>query len=305
MRLEPEEEIEPTITSLERGNVVHRVLYKFYKQLTDEERNKPWEHEGLLKKVATDIFQSLPYSDILWMIEKEKYFGGPLGNGLWDKYLETEMEYNQQSGFLPGYFELEFGNMRDKDDKNGLSTPLVIKKDGREINIYGKIDRIDVDEMGRFIVIDYKSGQGAMKIRIADMLDGSSLQLPVYLAAAENILRKKYENITPAAGMYYQVQDIDNCKFKFVLINRDSGAELVGAKNVFLPNQEYFENGKELRLNDIIESSFTHILSYLNSMASGNFRHTSSPKNKRCTSYCSYNSICRKDTGKLLSLRES
>ncbi len=304
LRLEPEEETEATITSLERGNVVHKVLYKFYNQLNPEERNKPWEYGNLLEKIANDILQTLPYNDILWIVEKEKYFGSPIFTGLWDKFLETEKEYIQQTGFVPTHFESDFGYLKKRESKNDYSAPLVIRRNGKEIRIYGKIDRIDVDEKGRYNIIDYKSGQGAMKIRITEMLDGSSLQLPVYIAAAGQLLREKQENGVPAAGMYYQVQDAENCKIKFVLINREIGPELAGSKDAFLPNPKYEEDGKKLTFDDIIEKSFAHISFYIDRMASGNFKHTSSPKDMRCTSYCSYNRICRKDTGKLLSRQE-
>jgi len=303
VRLEPEDETEATITSLERGNAIHKVLYKFYRHLNPEERKKPWEHGALLQKIATEVFQSLPYNDILWIVEKEKYFGNQVERGLWDKFLETEKEYIMSTGFLPVYFESEFGYIR-KNNRKDSSTSFIIKRNGKEIRIYGKIDRIDVDDTGRFIVIDYKSGQGAMKIRITDLQNGSSLQLPVYLAAAENFLQEKQENVAPTAGMYYQVQDAENCKYKFVLINRENSKNITGAKDAILPNPKVEENGNELTLNDIIEKSFDHISLYIDRMTSGNFNHTSSPKDMKCTSYCMYNRICRKDTGKLLSLKE-
>jgi ATP-dependent helicase/nuclease subunit B len=304
LRLEPDEETEATITSLERGNAIHKVLYKYYSHLNTEERHNPWEHGLLLQKIARDVFKTLPYRDILWIVEKEKYFGSPSNIGLWDKFLETEKEHIQQSGFVPAYFESEFGYLRKGKGKNSSSPALVIKRNGKEIRIYGKIDRIDVDKKGRFIVVDYKSGQGAMKIKITDMREGSSLQLPVYIAAAENILKEKQKNITSTAGVYYQVQDVENCKIKFVMINREKSDGLTGPKDIFLPNPKHEEDGKELTVNDIIENSFAHISVYVDKMASGNFKHTSSPKDIKCTSYCAYNRVCRKDTGKLMFLQE-
>ncbi len=113
---------------------------------------------------------------------------------------------------MPTHFESDVGYLKKRgESKNDYSDPLVIRRNGKEIRIYGKIDRIDVDEKGRYNIIDYKSGQGAMKIRITEMLDGSSLQLPVYIAAAGQLLREKQEYGVPAAGMYYQVQDAENC----------------------------------------------------------------------------------------------
>ena len=302
--LEPFEEVEATITGLERGNAIHKVLYKFYRQLTVEERKQPGNHGVRLQQIASDVFNSLPYNDILWVIEKEKYFGGPNITGLWDKFLENEKEYMDKTGFVPGYFESEFGYSSKKSGNEESSVPLVIKNEGKEIRIYGKIDRIDIDENGRFIVIDYKTGQGAIKINITDMVNGSSLQLPVYLAAAENLLRHKQEIVIPTAGMYYQVQDAENCKSKFVIIDKMNSVGLEGSKDIFLPNSKYEEEGQEFTLHDIIKRSFMHISHYVDKMSGGYFNHTTAPEDVRCTTYCSYNRICRKDTRKLLSVQE-
>jgi ATP-dependent helicase/DNAse subunit B len=279
-------------------------LYEFYNQLKPEDKNKPWEFGIILKKIATGIFETLPYNDILWMVEKEKYFGNPLVTGLWDRFLETEREYLEQTEFIPMFFESDFGYLKKKGNKNSYSPPLVIKKNDKKIKIYGKIDRIDIDDRGRYSVIDYKSGQSAMKIKISDMLDGWSLQLPVYIAAARQLLQDKIENVVPAAGAYYQVQDANNCRIKFVLINQKSGAGLPGSKNEKNITLEDGQNGSEITFDEVIEKSLDHIITYIENMNRGNFKHTSSPKDPKCTSYCSFYRICRKDTGKLLSFQE-
>jgi ATP-dependent helicase/DNAse subunit B len=304
VKLEPEEDTEATITPLERGNLIHKVLYKFYHQLTDAERKKPWEFDIQLIKIASDIFHTLPYRDILWEIEKEKYFGSQTGQGLWEKFLLTEKEYLQQTGFIPSYFESDFGYLKKSGNKKSYTAPLVIKHQEKEIKIYGKIDRIDVGEKGRFIVIDYKSGQGAMKIKAANIVDGLSLQLPVYIAAAKQLLQNRSYYSVPAAGMYYQVQDADNCQTKFVLTNRESGRDLPGI-NVSDKEKRKDDNlENELTFSEIIDNTLNHISIYIEKMGGGNFQHTASPKDPKCASYCSFKRICRKDTGKLLSLQE-
>jgi ATP-dependent helicase/DNAse subunit B len=304
VKLEPEEEIESTITSLERGNLIHQVLYKFYTNLKPEARNRSWEYGDSLKAIANEIFKSLPYRDILWQIEKEKYFGSPFGLGLWDKFLQTEREYIEQTGFAPSYFESDFGYLKKSEGDKLYSPPLVVKHQNNDIQIYGKIDRIDIDEEGRFNVIDYKSGQGAMKISPSDMLDGMSLQLPVYIAAAKNLLPKKTSASIPAAGMYYQVQDAENCRTKFVLINQDCGIEfpksMVAKRSVTKDGNKE----KEYGFNEIVDQSLNFISQYVDNLSKGNFQHTTLPKDYKCTSYCAYKRVCRKDTGKLIALQE-
>jgi ATP-dependent helicase/DNAse subunit B len=302
--LEAEEEIEASITSLERGNLIHKVLYKFYQNLTPEERIKSWEYGDLLKSIATDTFEILPYRDILWQVEKEKYFGSPLDLGLWDKFLQTEKEYLEQTGFIPSYFESDFGYLKKGENEKPNIAPLVIKHQKNDIKIYGKIDRIDIDKNGRFSVIDYKSGQGAMKITTSDMLDGMSLQLPVYIAAARQLLRTETSGSVPAAGMYYQVQDADNCRTKFVLVNEESGIDLPKSKSAKKPVPKDGKKDEEYGFDEIIDHSLDFISHYVDSLSKGNFPHTTLPKDYRCTSYCSFKRICRKDTGKLTALQE-
>jgi ATP-dependent helicase/DNAse subunit B len=304
LNLEPEEDTEAVITSLERGNLIHRVLYLFYTQLTIDERKTPWEFSDRLENIATQDFKSLPYDDIVWIIEKEKYFGNPSRPGLWEKFLQLEKEYLQHTGFIPSYFESEFGYQKRKGPENFGSTSLTIKHLDKNIKIYGKIDRIDLDEHDRFIVIDYKSGQGAMKIKVADMWDGLSLQLPVYIAGAKSVLHGRSKEAVPVAGMYYQVQDADNCQTKFILTNQDADTDHLESFNPEKSGRKKSLKNTLVSFPELVENTLTHITDYIDLMSKGNFQHTKSPKDPKCTSYCSFRRICRKDTGKLLSLQE-
>jgi len=304
LNLEVEEETEATISSLEKGNLIHKILYKFYSQLTTDERLIPWESGELLKKIATEMFQTLPYSDILWFVEKEKYFGGPLGSGLWDSFLQTEKEYLEQTQFIPSFFEAAFGYLKESETDQVYAKPLVIKSGRKNVKLYGKIDRIDIDKKGRFNVIDYKSGQGAMKIKIADILEGTSLQLPVYIIAASQIFKEKRIDVMPASGMYYQVQDAENCRTKFILINQASGILVTDSSGKKRPDVKAAGQSEDLNFEDILATSADHILNYFDQLSSGNFQHTTSPNDIRCTSYCAFRRICRKDTSKLIALQE-
>jgi ATP-dependent helicase/DNAse subunit B len=304
LNLDVEEEIEATISSLEKGNLIHKILYEFYSHLKPDERLKPWESGDALKSIAKDMFQTLPYSDILWYVEKEKYFGGPLGSGLWDSFLRTEKEYLEQTHFIPSLFESTFGYLKGSDTDQAYTRPLVIKNDKKDIKIYGKIDRIDIDKKGRFNVIDYKSGQGAMKTKIADILAGTSLQLPVYIMAANQILKKKRADVMPASGMYYQVQDADNCRTKFVLINQASGITSSDSRSKKQLDLKAAGKSENFTFEEILEKSADHISGYFNRLSNGNFQHTTSPNDTRCASYCAFRRICRKDTSKLIALQE-
>ena len=60
-----------------------------------------------------------------------------------------------------------------------------------KVKLRGKIDRIDLDEKNmKYSVIDYKTGSKAPLVK--ELREGFSLQLPVYLAAAGEMLKDKY-----------------------------------------------------------------------------------------------------------------
>jgi ATP-dependent helicase/DNAse subunit B len=305
LHLEIEEDPAATITHLERGNVIHKILYTFYRRLNPEQRKTPWDYPELLEKIAADIFQSLPYNDILYTIEKEKYFSSPNRPGLWFKFLEVENETSVRTGFRPALFETGFGYSSGK--KPGISSDIEvrIKRGEGDIKLYGKIDRIDIDAHGRFIVIDYKTGSGATKIKLTDIMKGLSLQLPVYIIAAQRLLAEKHKEAVPVGGIYYLVQDGDHCQKIPVFIDHKFYADPKANKSAILPKIGYDKNGETLTLTDVINNSRNFIVEYVKGIASGNFRHTFMPEVEKCTQFCSYRRICRKDTAKLLALKES
>ncbi len=304
LNLEKEEDPEATITHLERGNVIHNILYTFYKRLSPEQRKNPWDYPELLEKIAGDAFQSLPYDDILYTIEKEKYFSAPNQPGLWFKFLEVEKEASGRTGFRPALFEAGFGYLSGKKPGSSSNIEVRIKRDEGDIKLYGKIDRIDIDAHGRFIVIDYKTGSGATKIKLADIMNGLSLQLPVYIIAAQRLLAEKNKKAVPVGGIYFLVQDGDHCQKIPVFIDHKFYIDPKANKEAVLPKTEYGINGETLTLTGVINNSRDFIVEYVKGIASGNFRHTFTPEQERCTQFCSYRRICRKDTAKLLSLKE-
>ena len=71
-----------------------------------------------------------------------------------------------------------------------------------DITITGKIDRID--SAGSFFrVVDYKSS--GKTFSLSDFASGTSLQLPVYIAAAKRLLENSGTGLQPAGGYYMQI----------------------------------------------------------------------------------------------------
>ena len=102
------------------------------------------------------------------------------------RFLESERDGNKE--FLPKYFEVSFGRLRADEADKILSDSEPIQIDG--VKLRGMIDRIEVSEkLKSFNIVDYKLS-GA-KPSFDDLANGISLQLPVYLYAASELLAKK------------------------------------------------------------------------------------------------------------------
>ena len=93
------------------------------------------------------------------------------------------------SSFANFATELEFGN-------NCPLPPVRVEFDDDEFFLVGKIDRVDVLD-DDFVVVDYKSGEGAANYSETSLYFGAKLQLPIYVKAVESNLGKR------PLGFYY------------------------------------------------------------------------------------------------------
>ncbi len=107
-------------------------------------------------------------------------------------------EHVAKGSFEPAEFELAF-------DKNGDLEPVTIPMaDGGNITLIGRIDRIDtLTHEGKLYIkiIDYKSG--SKQYSLADIFNGTTLQLAVYAYVAIDGMKKKTNGETAFGGMFY------------------------------------------------------------------------------------------------------
>jgi ATP-dependent helicase/DNAse subunit B len=292
-----EEEDEEIFNAMERGSLLHKILFEFYSQLkARNQHNQPWMHDQLLQDIAHRYLDQLPYEGVIWLLEKEKILGNNDQKGLLRRFLEIEQEAIVSGTYRPEFFEFGFGLSRDRDesDDRSVSSPLQLKQGDKKIRVSGKIDRIDIDAAGNALVIDYKSGKGK-NAAIKDMYAGTSLQLPVYMAAVEKLLK----TYTPAGGLYYQVHDALHCQRLPAVSDLEKAPELIRRGHGKLPNKNY-----SITLKELIDISIQHMFKHLENMSRGNFNHTSEPEDEGCQTYCTFRRICRKDVGKLKSIAE-
>ncbi len=92
-------------------------------------------------------------------------------------------------GFNPVYLEWGFGGEGERVEVGSFY-------------LTGRVDRIDVDEQGRAIIIDYKrSGVPTA----AHILDKGRVQIPLYFSAVSSVL-----GLTPVAGLYRSLAKREN-----------------------------------------------------------------------------------------------
>ena len=107
--------------------------------------------------------------------------------------------------FVRRTFELAFGRASPGSDPSSSPDYLKLDRAGAEGNetalFQGQIDRVDINERERVAVAyDYKLSQGA---KLEDIEAGRQVQIPIYLAALEQIFLPGYEL---AGGGYYKLK---------------------------------------------------------------------------------------------------
>ncbi|HPN38231.1 MAG TPA: exodeoxyribonuclease V subunit gamma [Melioribacteraceae bacterium] len=274
---EPNEEMEV----YEKGNLVHDILYDFYNELRENKlilngcSNTTFiKIKEIMFKIATNKIENSILNLPISFFEKEKLIGdaNTKENSILFRFLENER--NRNSSYLPAYFEVKFGKLSTKEKDKFLSTDNPIEIGG--IKLQGKIDRIDIDvNTNTYSVIDYKTG--ATEVRIEDIKNGYSNQLPVYLIATKKLLKDKLDYDLKAYNFHY---------YKLVYPSKKFGL------NTF-PDEKDLVVAIELNENTMKEAE-KNISNLVIEITNGKFNLISRPEfyNKVCK-ICEFKSICR------------
>jgi len=218
-------EFEDEMSPLDRGKLVHRILYRFYSRMKEEGRipidtdKKMAESFDTISAIAQTETVKFSYKGIFWEIEKENLFGNPEKKikGLLKVFLELERRrYDSPAAaeFVPAFFEVSFGGLPFSSATDTISRkePLLLTSDDITLRIRGRIDRVDLSK-DAFIVFDYKTS--TQKPTLKDLEKGQSMQLPVYLLACEELLHshtgKKFKML---GSLYYMVRNEADCKIE-------------------------------------------------------------------------------------------
>jgi ATP-dependent helicase/nuclease subunit B len=285
---EPVEELE----AFEYGSLIHLILYEFYTNLpagqaglkekgivlsncNDDEFKAA---EELLFKIAERRFDELNLNPDFSFYEREKLIGinGRRTQSLLYKFLEEERK--NDGGYLPAFFEMSFGKVKEeklsKKNKEGVTSG--------EVKLKGKIDRFDINEEQKTLkVIDYKLG--GTKPTAEDLTTGISLQLPLYLFAAKELIKKELgEEYRPAGAQIFSL------KFN----EKDFGKKSISLK----ARKSKIENIEEeiVAAEEMIKICLEMVDKFTEDISRGKF-HLSTLKNRetKVCKYCDFKRICR------------
>lgn len=282
LRLESIQEPSEELEAFELGSIVHSILYAFYKIINEknitlakcnDEAFK--EAEKLIFTIAENKLETLHLNSPVMFYEKEKIFGinGNKRNSILYKFLEEER--NNDDGYLPQYFELEFGSFNNNmdDDENDLLVGAV--------KVRGKIDRVDIDSnQKRFKIIDYKLG--GKKPTVDELLMGISLQLPLYLYASKKLIEAELKkNLDPASADIYSL--------------KLSGSDF-GRKTIHTLGRSKKNNEEDIiKSNEaLIQICNDFIPAYVKKIINGKFNlSTLEDRDNKVCKFCDFISICR------------
>ena len=176
-----------TISALERGTLIHRILERFISETLASgppSEGVAWgpTHISRIEAIAGEEFRAAENRGvtgrrILWEAVKEEIVRDLLA------FLEKDTERLAQYGVQPWRTEHPFGF-------EGPPVTLDLP-DGEQVSFRGLIDRIDVDaSLSRAVVVDYKTGSAVPYRGMSEdpLGGGARLQLPVYALAVRNAL---------------------------------------------------------------------------------------------------------------------
>lgn len=271
---EPSEEFE----AFEIGSLLHNILYDFYVQIKEKDlilqncSEKDFQkHLTLIFNIAEEKVKDLNFVSPVTFYDREKIFGinGIKENSLLYNFVKFEREF--VDGFVPTFFESAFGSFSINDNTK------VVEINGTKLR--GKIDRIDIDEKNTaFKVIDYKLG--GSKPTKDELLNGISLQLPIYLYASKLMIKAEL-------GYEYQPQSAEIYSLK--LIEKSSRRKSIGTTAKSLDESQQIGMN-----NEMIEIALSAVKGYVDGIANGDFRlsQLKDRENKVCR-FCDFKSICR------------
>jgi ATP-dependent helicase/DNAse subunit B len=287
---DPIEEVEHT----RRGAAFHRALARFHRWVKDTipyTLAGPDLPEGVTEELRRRVeFAVEEYaarapsaaSRELWRLEGRRLMRSAAKyRGHWQEFRAPWHEQNAAP--TPFAFEADFGVPGEN-----VPDPLVIRVGEIEVRIGGRIDRVDLTEVGEavgFWVIDYKTGRAA-NYSAAQVERFEKLQLPLYALAVERVLLKD-RPARPLGLAYWLVTDTGPKPM------------LPSGKRSLLAWLS--DPGRWAKFREQLEAWVARLVGHIRT---GDF--PLAPRSEHCTDTCQFGPVCRiaqsRNTGKVFPL---
>ena len=296
LNLRPLRDPEDDDSALKRGNLVHRILYRFYAAHGEaaERAENLAENIAKLRRQGRQVAEEMKLTGFFWERELERLLGSDGGEreGVLPRFLRLQAASTNPA--VPTHFELSFGSYPGMGEGDQQSTTELYAIDdpetGSEVRIAGKIDRIDRTADGSFVVFDYKTGRMPS---VADIDTGLNLQLPLYLLAAESLFGE-LELRQGAGAAYLMLRDLEDCGRSglFADATHRNTAYVTSGRYGIYDHEAYRQRLDAVR---------GFVLSYTRAMRRGVFHVTTHDPDKICP-HCPYQQSCRLDPQRMRPL---
>ena len=311
------------IKSIDTGNFMHEVIEEFSKILIEKNISFPMilTDDNNIHEKYQDILDNVVNENLEYKMKKYK---DSIKYDILKQKLQSTIKRViaiiatgfKYSNFEPFGYEVEF-----KKGSNFL--PIVIKiDDEKNMNIIGKIDRIDVmslDDKKYVRVVDYKSSSKTLSLD--DIRSGISLQLITYMASF--IENKSSEKYIPSGLLYFNLSDKLVNLSEYVNDEKKVEEECLKAlrmNGIFLRDVKVLEN-MDKRINEksgkLVDISLRNIQNSPKALDEEEFKklcvnvkdilkdigsqilngvvNINPEKRTKACNYCQYSTICRKN----------
>lgn len=183
-----------TLTPMAQGDIYHRALHKFYKELWD---TRYWSNATpplwtvVLDKAVEEVFggtswQEMGVYPLVWYAAKQRT------TEMLRRFVDRDMAAIRQNGLLPVYFEQSYA----------AAAPLGVQG----LKFSGRPDRVDWDPNAKkFRVVDYKTRWRGKSLEDR-VLDGKAHQPPVYLEITTNSAPFSSSRSEALGAAYYVIE---------------------------------------------------------------------------------------------------
>ncbi len=289
-------EIETSLSAIERGAVLHKILYLFYTELSRKNRLTNAKDElDLLLSIAREVLDGLgvgsdgSFGRDLFEVERETILGAGGVPGTLQLFLAKVQSKLSEYGFKPEKFEVGFG-MRGGGG-SVVAPPIEIGG----VELQGKIDRMDSSVNG-LTVFDYKTSSSSASHQ--DVIrDKISPQLLIYMNALDKMLEGEGAGSRVGGAAFISVNrqrllEAEDGSKLIEFIVRDEDGELRFNKNYESTKRTPGAAGYPADIGELLRQTEVFVSDKVAEARAGRFNLTRFPREKVCV-YCPYSEACR------------